>query len=116
MTGGGLGNFAPGEWSDDTSMALCIAEIAATGADLTSIEALDAIAGGFLRWYDDGPADIGIQTSAVLGADRKSVVSGKSVSVRVAPGGRRIIKKNTPHTRPHNRCPTLTQTTPHAAR
>src|SRR3546814_7705036 len=29
-----------------------------------------------------------------LGADRKSVVSGKSVSVRVDLGGRRIIKKN----------------------
>src|SRR3546814_13195852 len=28
-------------------------------------------------------------------ADRKSVVSGKSVSVRVDPGGRRIIKKKT---------------------
>src|SRR3546814_20290516 len=28
-------------------------------------------------------------------ADRKSVVSGKSVSVRVVPGGRRIIKKKT---------------------
>ncbi len=35
MTGGGLGNFAPGEWSDDTSMAVAIAEVAATGADLT---------------------------------------------------------------------------------
>src|SRR3546814_11334582 len=30
-------------------------------------------------------------------SDRKSVVKGKSVSVRVALGGRRIIKKNTPH-------------------
>ncbi|HEY9566346.1 MAG TPA: ADP-ribosylglycohydrolase family protein, partial [Nocardioides sp.] len=83
MTGGGLGNFAPGEWSDDTSMALCIAEIAATGADLTSIEALDAIAGGFLRWYDDGPADIGIQTSAVLGATRRRLDSGESGTATV---------------------------------
>src|SRR3546814_12349665 len=35
-------------------------------------------------------------------ADRKSVVKGKSVSVRVALGGRRIMKKNKknkPHTR-----------------
>src|SRR3546814_11011919 len=31
--------------------------------------------------------------SLKLGLDRKSVVSGKSVSVRVALGGRRIIKK-----------------------
>src|SRR3546814_19625983 len=33
------------------------------------------------------------QVAARFAADRKSVVSGKSVSVRVAPGGRRIIKK-----------------------
>ena len=71
MKGGGLGNFAPGEWSDDTSMAMAIAEVAATGADLTTDDALDAIAAGFLRWYDGGPADIGIQTSAVLGATRR---------------------------------------------
>src|SRR3546814_12224238 len=31
-------------------------------------------------------------------ADRKSAVSGKSVSVRVDLGGRRIIKKKTAHT------------------
>lgn len=71
MRGGGLGNFAPGEWSDDTSMAMAIAEVAATGADLTTDDALDAIASNFLRWYDGGPADIGIQTSAVLGATRR---------------------------------------------
>ena len=68
MIGGGLGGFAPGEWTDDTSMAVAIAEVAATGADLRTTEALDAIARGFRRWYDDGPADIGIQTSRVLGA------------------------------------------------
>src|SRR3546814_14706879 len=35
----------------------------------------------------------GTQPGAVLISDRKSVVSGKSVSVRVDLGGRRIIKK-----------------------
>lgn len=73
MTGGGLGNFAPGEWSDDTSMAVVIAEVAATGVDLASPEALDEIAEGFLRWYAGGPADVGIQTSAVLGATRRAL-------------------------------------------
>ncbi len=34
MIGGGLGPFKPGECTDDTSMAIAIAEIAATGADL----------------------------------------------------------------------------------
>lgn len=80
MTGGGLGGFAPGEWSDDTAMAVAIADVAATGADLTSPEALDAIATGFLAWYDSGPADIGVQTSAVLGATRDRLTDD------VAPG------------------------------
>jgi ADP-ribosyl-[dinitrogen reductase] hydrolase len=66
--GGGLGDFAPGEWSDDTSMACVIAEVAATGADLRTSEALDAVADGFLRWYDSHPPDIGNQTRRVLSA------------------------------------------------
>ncbi|WP_240617099.1 ADP-ribosylglycohydrolase family protein [Nocardioides speluncae] len=72
MTGGGLGNCAPGEWSDDTSMAVAIARVAATGVDLTSADALDEIARGFLAWYADGPADVGIQTRAVLAATSRA--------------------------------------------
>ena len=61
MKGGGLGHWEPGEWTDDTQMALCIAEEAATGH-------LDprAVAGRFLDWYRSGPADVGAQTGAVL--------------------------------------------------
>lgn len=77
MLGGGLGNFAPGEWSDDTSMAVAIAEVAATGADLTTDDALDAIAANFLRWLDDGPPDIGVQTSQVLHATRDRLRTGE---------------------------------------
>ena len=40
MIGGGLGGFAPGEWTDDTAQAVAIAEVAATGADLRTDEAL----------------------------------------------------------------------------
>lgn len=66
MIGGGLGDFAPGEWTDDTSQAVAIARVAATGADLRTPEALTQIAQGFADWYAGGPADVGIQTSAVL--------------------------------------------------
>lgn len=66
MIGGGLGNFAPGEWTDDTSQAVAIARVAATGVDLRTPEALTQIAQGFADWYAGGPADVGIQTSAVL--------------------------------------------------
>ncbi|MFW0793370.1 ADP-ribosylglycohydrolase family protein [Gordonia sp. CPCC 205515] len=77
MLGGGLGNFAPGEWSDDTSMAMAIAEVAATGADLTTDDALDTIAGNFLRWFDGNPPDVGNQTRAVLGATRRRLRAGE---------------------------------------
>lgn len=71
MRGGGLGPYAPGEWSDDTQIAVCIARVAATGADLTSANALDQIAEGFLGWAAAGASDIGNQTRAVLSAGRR---------------------------------------------
>ncbi|MFZ2240697.1 MAG: ADP-ribosylglycohydrolase family protein [Gordonia amarae] len=67
MIGGGLGNFAPGEWTDDTTMAWCILDVAATGQDLRSEAALTAIGRNFRTWKESGPADIGIQTSQILG-------------------------------------------------
>lgn len=66
MKGGGLGPYAPSEWSDDTQMAICIARIAATGADLTDDIALNQIAKAFVDWRHDGASDIGNQTATVL--------------------------------------------------
>lgn len=68
MIGGGLGGFAPGEWTDDTAQAVAIAEVAATGADLRTDAALGGIAQRFADWYAGHPPDIGIQTRAVLSA------------------------------------------------
>ena len=73
MIGRGLGDFAPGEWTDDTAMTWPILEAAAQGEDLTSRTTLDEIARGFLDWYSSGPADIGNQTRAVLVAVAKGV-------------------------------------------
>ena len=64
MLGGGLGDFEPGEWSDDTSMAVAVAEGLRAGEDLE--ERLDAIARRFLDWYRTSPPDVGAQTRAVL--------------------------------------------------
>src|SRR5437764_608450 len=66
MIGGGLGGFEPGEWTDDTSMTVAIAQVTAGGIDLRTDEGLDAVAAAFVQWYDSGPKDIGIQTSRVL--------------------------------------------------
>ena len=82
MLGGGLGDYAPGQWSDDTEMACVIAEVAATGADLRDEATLDRVAAGFLRWYDDGPADVGNQTRAVLGALRGTAEVGAAARMR----------------------------------
>src|SRR3546814_15918205 len=47
-------------------------------------------------------------TDKSIDLDRKSAVKGKSVSVRVDPGGRRIIQKKTTHNHPtpHPNTPT----------
>ncbi len=63
MTGGGV--WEPGEWTDDTSMAIAIAEVAATEGDLREEEALDAIAQRWHEWSQDAK-DVGIQTRSVL--------------------------------------------------
>lgn len=66
MKGGGAFGWEPGEWTDDTQMALVIAQAAAGGADLRDPEAVDAVARG---WYDWSltATDVGNQTRAVLG-------------------------------------------------
>jgi ADP-ribosylglycohydrolase len=67
MIGGGLGPFEPGEWTDDTSMAIAIAEVAATGADLRCEEPQDHIVERWELWSRTAK-DIGNQASAVLSA------------------------------------------------
>jgi ADP-ribosylglycohydrolase len=67
MVGGGHLGWEPGEWTDDTQVALCVAEEAATGA-------LDPAAVGsrFLDWYGGRPRDVGNQTRTVLSTTRSS--------------------------------------------
>lgn len=66
MIGGGLGNFAPGEWSDDTAQTFAVARAAAAHRDLRTPEALDAVAKGIGQWFADDPPDVGNITRAVL--------------------------------------------------
>lgn len=61
MIGGGAFGWKPGEWTDDTQMALAILGVLADGStDAGEVEA------AFRRWYASGPADVGNQTRAVL--------------------------------------------------
>jgi ADP-ribosyl-[dinitrogen reductase] hydrolase len=65
MNGGGKFNLASGEWTDDTSMALCLAESLIEKQDFDPVDQLER----YLRWYRTGYLssngrcfDIGITT------------------------------------------------------
>ncbi len=69
MVGGGPFNLAPGEWTDDTSMALCLADSLIEQKGFDPIDQLER----YVRWYHTGYLasngrcfDIGISTAASL--------------------------------------------------
>jgi len=78
MVGGGGFGWEPGEWTDDTSMAIAIAEAAATGADLRQEEALDALVRRWHEWSQHAK-DVGVQTRSVL-----SRAGGIGISAKTA--------------------------------
>src|SRR5689334_5504472 len=83
MIGGGLGNLAPGQWSDDTDMANAITQAALEHPDLRSPAALDAIAVGFHEWFRQGPGDIGVQTRRVLECSEGDADSLRNAAYKV---------------------------------
>src|SRR3546814_20412443 len=84
---------------DDAEAARAVVSLGYPGVELEFDPQCFAIAGHFAR--EDAQrlaALVAMANRADIDAiwlDRKSVVSGKSVSVRVSLGGRRIIKKKT---------------------
>lgn len=50
MVGGGPFNLQPGEWTDDTSMALCLAESLVINAGFDPRDQMDR----YLRWWEEG--------------------------------------------------------------
>jgi len=60
--------FALGEYTDDTAQAIAIA-LAMKRSDLTTN--LEAVAEEFFRWYDAGPADVGMQTRRIFEATKE---------------------------------------------
>jgi ADP-ribosylglycohydrolase len=67
MGGGGGFGWDPGGWTDDTSMAIAIAQTAATGIDLRTARAQDEIVTCWTGWARTA-SDVGLQTSRVLGS------------------------------------------------
>ena len=69
MVGGGVNNLRPGQWTDDTSMALCLAT---SLIECRGFDAMDQVQ-RYVRWWKDGYLsstghcfDIGITTRAAL--------------------------------------------------
>ncbi|HMJ25792.1 MAG TPA: ADP-ribosylglycohydrolase family protein, partial [Pyrinomonadaceae bacterium] len=69
MIGGGPFDLQPGEWTDDTSMALCLADSLIAYKTFDGIDVLNR----FVRWWENGENsvngrcfDIGITTRAAL--------------------------------------------------
>ncbi len=76
MLGGGLGDWEPGEWTDDTQMSLCLAEETARG----TVDS-EAVAARFLSWFREGQKDVGIQTASVLSGARYAHDVARSAAV-----------------------------------
>jgi len=83
MVGGGGFGWEPGEWTDDTSMAIAIAEAAATGADLREEQALDSIARRWHEWSQRAK-DVGVQTRSVLSRAGQHGMSAQSARTEAA--------------------------------
>ena len=71
MVGGGPFNLKPGEWTDDTSMALCLAESILETGGFDPVDQMQR----YVRWRDEGHLsatgecfDIGVATSRALDA------------------------------------------------
>lgn len=82
MTGGGTFGWAPGEWTDDTQMAVVLlraAEAAAADGG-TLVDRLDDVARGWADWARTAN-DVGAQTGAVLeAAARAGEVTGTGLT------------------------------------
>lgn len=64
--------LVPGQWGHQMQLSICLAEIAVTGIDLTTEDALDAISQRFLAWRSSGEIKGDATTRVVLEAAANS--------------------------------------------
>lgn len=79
MKGGGGFGWAPGEWTDDTSMAVPITRAIAAGCDLADERVLGDIVAQWVDWARTGP-DVGIQLRAVLSRTAPTAAAVRDVA------------------------------------
>ena len=70
MIGGGSFGWEPGEWTDDTAMAVPLAQALAAGRSLTDEDTLDQVVAAWASWAQTAK-DVGVQTRQVLGRLRE---------------------------------------------
>lgn len=97
MQGYGTHNQPPGTWSDDTSLALCLADSLAHGF------APDDIAQNFIKWYDEGAFtahgnvfDIGISTAKAIRRLKAGIAPKKAGYVGVNENGNGSLMRIAP--------------------
>jgi ADP-ribosyl-[dinitrogen reductase] hydrolase len=86
MKGGGPFGFAPAEWTDDTSMAIPIAQAllaSASDGGPSSPAALTMIVRAWTAWASEAK-DVGAQTSSVIAAARRLASGAGRSEVRAA--------------------------------
>ncbi|MCC2333605.1 ADP-ribosylglycohydrolase family protein [Cellulomonas wangsupingiae] len=81
MAGGWAFGWEPGEWTDDTSMAVPIAQVLADGGSLEDLASLDRIVAAWAGWAETA-TDVGAQTSALLDALAELVVRAVDAQAR----------------------------------
>jgi len=83
MQGGGSFGWRPGEWTDDTSMAVPILQAVARGDDPAAEATLDNLVAAWAKWALDAP-DVGIQTRQVLaGLEARTAAASRLAARRV---------------------------------
>ena len=82
MVGGGPFDLKPGEWTDDTSMALCLAESLVTKSGFDPVHQLET----YCRWWLDGHLSVKDRCFDIGNSTRGALTKGVSWSLPVRPG------------------------------
>ena len=77
MKGGGIGGYEPAEWSDETQLSICLAEVGARGTDFTLESTLDEIATRYIAGLRTGVSELDAQTRVVFDSVLYDEVPGR---------------------------------------
>jgi ADP-ribosylglycohydrolase len=83
MVGGGSFGWSPGEWTDDTSMAIPILRALAAGADLLEPRTQDVIARAWVDWTSQAK-DVGVHTATILRSASAPVTAAELTAAAAA--------------------------------